>query len=428
MRSPILLLSYALLSISTLAAKPMPLDGIAAVVNDSIITKSQLAQEAKLIEQQLRQTTHSLPANEVLQRQVLEHLITNEVQLQFAKKTGLQVDDAALDNAIENIAKQNQLTVTQLREALSTQGIEFDHYRNDIRRQMIMTQLQQRDILNDIQVSEQEVNQFLQSPNGLGGLVNEYHLGHILIALPETPTPQQVDEAHRKASEIATKLKTGQDFTQVAFVESKGDQALNGGDLGWRKLPEIPTIFVKMVPALKVNDIPDPIRSPSGFHVIKLLDKRQIQQLQTKVEKTLVRHILIKTDPSTSDQEAQNRLQEIRQKILQGTDFAKLAKAHSADLASSSNGGTIGWITQDVVVPEFGQQMEKLSIQEMSEPFKTAFGWHLLQVLDRQSQIDDETALRTRAREMIRQRKSEEKLQTWVQQMRDEAFVKYYAS
>jgi len=406
---------------------PIPLDGVAATVNDSIITKSELAQQVNLIErQQLRQGVELPPDPLLLERQVLEHLILNEIQLQLAKKTGITIDELAVDNAIENIATQNNVTVTQLREMLSKEDIDFEHYRTHIRHQMTLSQLQQRDISGDINVSEQEVIQFLQSPHGPGGLTTEYRLKHILIPLPEAPSSETLQAANQKAMQIVTALREGQDFAEVAFKESTGEQALNGGDLGWRKLPEIPTIFIKMVPTLKIKDIPDPIRSPSGLHVIQLSDKRNTAPSQPAIQKTLVRHILIKTNAVTSDEEARRRLVELKQRILSGETFAELAKTHSADLGSASNGGELGWISKEVLVPEFSAQMEQLPLKKISEPFKTSFGWHIMEVLDRKLQNDDEAMMRQKAKEMIHQRKFEEKLQIWARQLRDEAFVKTY--
>lgn len=407
-------------------AKPAPIDGIAAVVNESIIPKSVLAQHVRLISQQIEKSSGSAPDLTVLEKQVLEHLVLNEIQLQMAKRTGIQVNETDLDMAIENIAKQSQMTVTQLREALVQEGVNFDHYRENIRNQMVIHQLQQRDLMHEIHVSDQEIKQFLQSPNGLLGMSQEFRLSHILIPLSESPSPEEIDAGALKAKHIVDKLRQGQDFAQVALAESHGQQALNGGDLGWRKLPELPTLFEKIVGTLSLGDIPDPIRSNSGFHVIKLVDKRNAAQMQTAVEKTLVRHILIKTNAMTSDQDAEQRLRDILQKIKNGDDFAKLASAHSADLGSASNGGSLGWVTQDVLVPEFSSKMQTLAVNELSEPFQSPFGWHIMQVMDRKVQNDDQAALRQKAKEMIQQRKYEEKLQTWGRQLRDEAYVITY--
>ncbi len=366
---------------------------------------------------------NALPDDKDIKKQVLEHLITTQAQMQMAKRTGIQIDDNMLDNAIEKIAKDNQMTVTGMREALAMQGMEFSTYRDNIRQQIMISQLQQRDILPDMQVSEQEVNQFLQSPNGLGGLATEFHLGHILVPLSDSPSPEELDKAQEKVKAILTKLRNGADFAQVAMADSSGEHALNGGDLGWRKLPELPTIFEKVVTSLKVNEIPDAIRSSSGFHIIKLIDKRSAAAT-TAVGKTLVRHILIKTNAVTSDKEAKAKLTDLRNKIKEGEDFEQLAKTHSSDLASANKGGSLGWVSSDVLVPEFSSVMEKLDTNEISEPFKTSFGWHIMQVLERKTLSSDEIAMRQKAKDMLTQRKMEEKLQAWSRQVRDEAYVK----
>ncbi|MBS0288836.1 MAG: peptidylprolyl isomerase [Proteobacteria bacterium] len=421
-----LLWCVALLVPFSAISKPQPIDGIAAIVNDAIITKSELMGQIKLVEQQLKQSGNALPDEKILHKQVLERLISTEVQLQLAKKTGIQVDDITLDNAIEKIAKENQMTISQMRQAISEQGLDFKQYRNNIRQQIMISQLQQRDLLHDIQISEQEINQFLQSPNGLGAMITEYRLGHILVPLSESPTPEELDKATQKVKDIIEKLRQGNDFAQVALSDSTGEHALNGGDLGWRKLPELPTIFEKIVPNLTVSEIPDAIRSPSGFHIIKLVDKRSGNSQQAATQKTLVRHILIKTNAVTSDSDAKTKLTQLRQKIIKGEDFEQLAKTHSADLASASNGGSLGWITKDVLVPEFSEVMESLNLKDISEPFKTSFGWHIMQVLERNAPSSDETALRQKAKDMLQHRKFQEKLQIWARQLRDEAYVKTY--
>lgn len=412
------------LTAHSVLANTTPLDGIAAVVNDSIITKSELSQQVRIIENRMRRENVELPDPFTFERQVLEHMIVNEVQQQLAKRTGIIIDDTMVDEAIQNMAKQNHMDVTELREALKNDGIDFNVYRENLRRQIAVSHLQQRDVMSDIQVSEQEIAQFLQSAQGLGGMETEYRLGHILIALPQAPTPEEVDAAEQKAKDIIARLNNGEDFAKIALSDSVGDTALQGGDLGYRKLPELPTIFVKVVPTLAVNQIPNPIRSGSGYHVIKLLDKRKTASGELAQEKTLARHILIPTNATTSDQEAKQRLQDLRKHIDQGEDFAKLAKAHSADLASATNGGSLGWVTSDMLVPEFSSQMEKLGPNEISEPFKTSFGWHIVQVQERKTQTFDEQSQRQKAKELIRQRKLEEKLQAWARQIRDESYVR----
>ena len=413
-----------LFACSSAWGNPQSIDGIAAVVNDSVITRSELAQQVKLIGQQGKHNA-AIPSDpKVLEKQVLENLITNEVQLSLAKKTGIQIDETSLDNAIEEISKQNNISVTQLREALAAEGVDFNLYRQSLRSQLAISQLHQRDVYSNIQVSEQEVNQFLKAPGGLGEMSTEYRLGHILIPLSESPTPNEIEAATKRAEAITAELKKGKAFSEVAMLESKGEQALNGGDLGFRKLPELPTIFVKQVVAMKINDVPAPIRSTSGLHVIKLLEKRNAAQ-STQTE-SLVRHILIKTNANMSDEEAQKRLATLREKIQKGESFEKLAKVNSNDVASASKGGSIGWVTKEALVPEFSAQLDKLQKGDLSEPFKSSFGWHIVQMQDKRAQSGEETALRQKAKEMIRHRKAEEKLQAWVRQLRDEAYVTTY--
>lgn len=426
MKKLTLIISYLTFIFSvTVIGAPMPLDGIAAVVNDAIITKNELSQQIKIAAKQIQQEGNHLPPQTALEKQVLDQLILNEVQVQMAKKTGIQVDDSQLDNTIENIAKQNHMTLTQLREALSQENIEFDRYRSNIRHQMIVTQLQQRDLMHDVQVSEQEVTAFLRSPNGMGNMLTEYRLGHILVSLPDAPSPETLTETSQKVARIISELRQGKDFAELAMTESGSEQALKGGDLGWRKLPELPTLFEGVVPGLKINEIPDAIRSSSGYHIIKLLDKRNSQE-NAEAQQTLVRHLLIKTNAMTSDLEAKQRLNELRSKILKGEDFAKIAKTHSTDLGTANKGGNLGWVTKDVLVHEFNQVMENLALLEISEPFKTSFGWHIVQVMDRKSQTSDDASVRQNAKNMLMQRKFEEKQQAWSRQVRDEAYVKTF--
>ncbi|MBS0286505.1 MAG: peptidylprolyl isomerase [Proteobacteria bacterium] len=421
------LVCCAIVGFSTGAlSKVEPLDKIAATVNDAIITQSEVMRQMKIIQQQLKDSGNNVPESKALQKQVLDHLILTEVQIQMAKRTGIQVDDMMLDNAIEKIAKDNQITVTHMRQVLAQQGLDFNVYRNNVRQQIIISQLQQRDILPEIQVSEQEVNQFLQSPNGLGGLSTEYRVGHILVPLSDSPSPEELDKANEKVKSIIQKLRQGEDFAKVAIADSTGENALNGGDLGWRKLPELPTLFEKVVPTLKTNEIPEAIRSSSGLHIIKLIDKRSASSTAPAVAKTKVRHILIKTNANTSDNEAKAKLAELKKKISQGEDFAQLAKTHSSDLASASKGGSLGWVSKEVLVPEFSTVMDSLAVNDISEPFKSSFGWHIMQVEDRKTLSSDELALRQKAKDMLQQRKFEEKLQIWARQLRDEAYVKIF--
>ncbi|MGE4349804.1 MAG: peptidylprolyl isomerase [Candidatus Berkiella sp.] len=408
------------------SASVAPLDKVAAVVNDKIITQSELTKQVKLFHQNLMAQGQHPQDQTALTKQVLEHLILQEIQLQMAERSGIQIDEPMLSQIISNIAKDNHLTLSEFSHKLEEEGIEYELYRQTIRRQLAIQQLQQRDIYQNIQISDQELQQFLNAPNGLGAMSYEYHLGHILIPVSENPSPEELDEAEHNATDVMTKLKEGADFHDLALKTSRGELALKGGDLGWRKQGELPTLFVNIVPSLKQGELANPIKSPSGFHIIKLLDKRQSNDAIIHVTKYQVRHILVQTNDYVSDKEAKTKLNVIKQQIQAGDNFEALAKTHSNDLASSMKGGNLGWVTKDVLVPEFSKVMENMPLTEISEPFQSPFGWHILQVLDKKTVNDSDNALKMRAREMLQQRKFEEKLQAWQNQLRDEAFVKVY--
>ena len=415
-----------LLCTNTVTAKVESLDRVAAIVNDKVITQSQLKQQTGLFAQNLMSQGQTVADEEALTKQVLEHLIVQEAQLQIAERSGIHVDDGMLSEVIQNFAKENKMTMGQFIDQLKSEGIEYEVYRQTIRNQLTLQRLQERDVYGAIQVSDQEIQLFLNSPSGLGGMSYEYRVGHILIPTPENPTPEALDSAEQKAHEVITQLKQGADFAQIAIKTSTSALALQGGDLGWRKLGEMPTLFVNIVPGLKQNDIPNPIKSTSGYHVIKLLDKRQPETLEIPVTKYKVRHILVQTNDYVSDNEAKTKLSVIKKQVQSGEDFESLAKTHSNDLGSSSKGGNLGWVTPEVLVKEFVDVMETTTVGTISEPFHSSFGWHILELIDKKIENDSDNALRQKAKQMIHQRKFEERLQAWQMQLRDEAYVKTY--
>lgn len=406
----------------SLYAKPIPLDGVAVMVNESIITRQEMNKHLQEWEHRAQAMGQPLPDETTLKKQVLEELILTEIQIQQAKKTGIEIDEDTLDHAIQQMAAQNNLSLTAMRETLEQTGIPFDHYRESIRRQMMIAKLQQRDIQNTIQVSEQEIDQFLRSPNGFGSDTTEYRIGHILVAVSEHPTSEEWTNAYQKAHRCWQSLKEGADFTQMAYSENSW-----AGDLGFRRRTELPIWFEKIVPTLKPNEIPEPIRSPNGFHLITLFEKRQIQPTTVSIDKTLLRQILIKTNTTVSDNDARNKLTQLRASLLEGADFAQVAQTHSADLASASQGGLLGWVAPEALLPEFRDTINQLPLHTLSTPFKTALGWHLVEVLDRRLKTP-EAQLRMEAHNALQRRKLEEKQQAWLRELRDEAFVQYYDS
>lgn len=412
-----------LLTLSSLAsAKIQQLDKIIAVVNDGIITESQLDKETQMVQAQLQQSQQPLPSEQALRKQVLDKLILDELQVQFAQRTGIYIDDPTLDLIISDIAENNQMTVNQLRLAVEKEGVDFKEFRDNIKRQRIISELRQRDVLNEIEVSPKEVERFLNSPQSQSIQDYQYRLKHILISLPEAPSPEQIQKAKDKATTLLEKLHD-QDFSQVAMEQSGSANALSGGDLGWRSTPELPTIFADDVLSMDIGETRGPIRSPSGFHLIQLSDKKMAENAQAEVKKTKVRHILIKPNALLSDAEAQFKLEELTREIEHGKDFSILAKTYSEDLASSAQGGDLGWVTEEQFVPEFTEMMNNTEAGEISPPFKTPFGWHVLQVLDRKTEDNAQELVKQHAFSMIRGRKAEEKLENWLRQMRDEAYV-----
>ncbi len=420
-------MSLALVAVSlpfSSYAKIETLDKIVAVVNEGVITEQQLQEQTDMIKAQITQAQGRLPSDQELRAQILEKLITDEVQIQFAQRTGIYVDDTTLDMMVASVAEQNAMSVSELRTALEAEGINYRQYRDTLKRQQIINSLHQRDVMSQIEVSSQEVDKFLNSPAGASLQNFEYKISHILVSLPESPTVDQIESAKNKADSVLKEIKAGADFAQMAVARSSGQHALSGGDLGYRGLGQLPTIFVDEVIHMDVDEVSTPIRSPSGFHLVKLVDKKQSETSISTIEKTKVRHILIKTNALLSDAEAKFKLEDFVRGIEQGTDFSVLAKTHSDDLGSSNAGGELGWVSGNELVREFKQVMDETEIGQISKPFKSSFGWHILEVQDRKVENNSEAVLRENALNMIRNRKAEEKLETWLRQLRDEAYVK----
>jgi len=405
------------------AGSEAELDRIVALVDDSVILQSELDEMLVTIKRQLKQQDGQLPPDDVLRKQVLERLIMMRLQLQFAERTGIRVDDEDLNAALNTIAQQNNIPLNDFRVALEREGFNFAHFRENIRNQIIITRLQQRQANSLVTVSDQEVDNFLANEKLQGGVANEFRISHILVALPEGATPDKIQAARGKAQRILDELRGGADFHKLAMSMSDGQQALEGGDLGWRTTAQIPSLFVDLITRMKPGDISDLVRSPSGFHIIKLFDHRGMDQ--HKVVQTRGRHILIRTNDLVSDDDARERLDQLKQRIEGGDDFAALARAHSDDPGSAAKGGDLGWVNPGDLDPQFEEVMNGLAPGKLSAPFRTQFGWHLLQVQERRQHDDTKEFRRNTAREMIRKRKSEEEMDIWLHRLRDEAYVEY---
>jgi peptidyl-prolyl cis-trans isomerase SurA len=401
-------------------AERQPLDNIVAVVNDDVVLDSELKSELQLIKDQLRQRSATLPDDNVLSRQVLERLIMQRLQLALANRVGIQVDDATLNTTVRRIAEQNRLSLSEFRDTLEKDGYDYAQFREGLRKEITITRLQQQQIENQISVSPQEIDEFLTSQR-TGETGREFLLGHILIAVPEAASPEQIQTARTKAEEIHRELENGADFANVATAQSDSQTALEGGSLGWRNQAQLPTLFADVVPKLAVGELSDIIQNPNGFHMVKLLDRRDGER--RIVTQTHARHILIRTDEVVTRNDARLRLETLRDRILAGKDFAELARAHSSDKASASQGGDLGWVSPGMLVPAFEREMEALKPGEISVPFETPFGWHIVQVLERRQHDSTEETRRAQAAEAIRARKMEEATELWLRRLRDEAYV-----
>lgn len=417
------LIFFGLAMAGAASSATVEIDGIVAIVNDVVITRSELEDQVRTIKQQLRQQNTPAPISAVLQKQVLERLITNRLQLQLAASTGIRVDDDTLNRTINRIAEQNKLSLTEFRDVLEKDGFSFDKFREDIRGEITITRLRQRQVDSRITVTDQEVSQFLAAQARQGKSDDEYRLGHILIALPEAAAPEQIQAARQKAGQVLDKLRGGADFKETAIAVSDSRQALEGGDLGWRSAAQLPSLFAPLVPGMKKGDLSDIIRSPGGFHIITLLDYRGGKR--HTVTQTLARHILIRTNELLTDDDASMRLEQLAQRIKKGEDFAELARASSDDKGSAVNGGSLGWVGPGDTVPAFEQVMNNLPLGQVSGPFKSEFGWHIMQAQERREHDNTEAYNRSQAQEAIRSRKIEEEYQNWLRRLRDEAYVEY---
>ena len=415
-----------LLPASQLIAKPavIPLDKIIAIVDDNIITQIELNDRVKLISQQIKQQGSRLPSQDTLRKQVLERLILEKLQLDMAKKTGIRINDEMINRVIANIAQENRLSMPQFREVLKKDGYQFSDFRENIRREVTISRLRKMRVENKVNISEQEIDNYLNQTLKGQSVDDEYHLSHILIATPEAASPKQVEDARIKAQKVFNELEKGDDFGQKAIAVSNDELALKGGDLGWRKTAQLPTLFTAVVAKMRTNEIKGPLRSASGFHIIKLLEKRSNAQKHI-INQTMARHILIRPTQVLSRDDARQRLENIRQRINTGGDFASLARASSDDKAAAAEGGNLGWVSPGMMVPAFEEEMNKLKPGEISKPFLTQFGWHIVQVLSRRKHDNTEQFQRSQAIKLIRKRKTEEAVQDWLRRLRAEAYVDY---
>lgn len=421
------LLGTALLSAIPMAmaaeAKPTPitLDRIVAVVNSDVITQLELSDRLRTVTQQLQKQGTPLPPPELLEKQLLERIIMDKVQLQFAQENGVKVDDTQLDKTLQRIGQENGLGPDQFRAALEHDGVNFAKFREDIRNEIIMGRLREREVDNRVTVSEAEVDAYLASLAMTKGDGNEFNLAHILVRVPEQASPEQLQKLKARATQALEELKSGKDFRQIAASYSDAPDALQGGQLGWRSSGQLPTLFTEILNTLKPGETSEVLRSANGFHILKLLAKRG-KDAPLIVQQTHARHILVKVNEAMSDQDAKNRVAQLKERIEHGAKFEELARQFSED-GSASRGGDLNWLSPGVTVPEFEKAMDTLPPGQLSEPVRTPFGWHLIQVLERRNEDVSKERQHMQARQELRSRKAEEAYQEWLRQLRDRAYI-----
>ena len=399
------------------------LDRIVAVVEEDVVLDSELNREVTDIVAKLSETDVMLPPDFILRKQVLERIIIDKLQRQLAERSGIRVTDEMLNGSIADIASQNGMNQEEFRQELARQELNYQNFVESVRNEIIINQLRSREVGGRIKVTDREVEHFLETSGGVNSKKIKYHLGHILIAIPEAASATTIQKAKSKADGIILKLREGKDFKQTAIRVSDGGQALQGGDLGWRTLEQMPTLFVDTVKDMGSGQISEPIRSPSGFHIVKVYAIEGQIPGKHVVTQSKARHILIKTNELIDDAEAKRRLLSLKQRISDGDDFGTLARSNSDDKGSALKGGDLGWVSPGALVPPFEAAMNDLAIGKISEPVQTQFGWHLIQVLDRKNKDESEQHKKDLAREEIRKRKIEEETELWLRRLRDEEYV-----
>jgi peptidyl-prolyl cis-trans isomerase SurA len=405
-----------------------PVDRIVAVVNDEVITANELRARTLSAIAQLERQKIQLPPPDVLERQVLERMIVDRAQLQLARETGVRVDDATINAAMGRIAEANNMTVPAMRQRLESEGVSFAQFREDIRQDILLNRLREREVDGRLQISESELDNFIADQSGVTADSEEINLAQILLRVPENSTPQRLEETRMRADDLIAQLKGGADFARLAASYSNAAEALQGGELGWRNTDRLPTLFLEAVKGAKSGEIAPLVRSPNGFHILKVLGRRSAvaaKMVGGPVQQTHVRHILLRVSDVAPEQEVRRRLEEFKLRIeAKQIEFGSLARLHSLD-PSGSRGGDLGWVYPGDTVPEFERAMNALKIGEVSVPVQSPFGWHLIQVLERRVEPASNERARQQARQALRDRKSDEAYQDWLRQLRDKTYVEY---
>jgi len=412
-----------LLPFGAAAQSVVLVDRIVAVVNKDVITASELAEAVAGAQRQLRRQGTPLPERALLERQMLERLILDKAQLQLARDTGIRVDELQLDRAVQRIAQNNNMTIPDFRQALERDGVSFPAWRDEIREQILLTRLREREVDDKIQVSDTEIDLFIAEMKTRPATRTEYQLAHILVRVPEQATPERIETARARAQKALAEARGGADFASLAASHSDAPDALQGGALGWRSHDRLPELFADALAAMAPGDVSEILRSPAGFHLLRLVERRGTALDSAPVGQTRLRHILIRAGESVSEGEALRRLNDLRARIVSGgADFGEMARAYSSDV-TAARGGELDWVYPGDVVPDFERAYRQLAIGEVSQPVRTPFGFHLIQVLERRSADMSPERRRLQARQALRERKADEAYQEWLRQLRDQVYV-----
>ncbi|WP_166257273.1 peptidylprolyl isomerase [Marinobacter salicampi] len=420
-RALVVLLTLAMAT--TTLAERKKLDSVIAIVEDDVILESQLDARVRTVVSRLNAQGTRMPPREILEERVLEQLVTDAIQLQRAEQMGIRISDNELNDTMQNIAARNNMTLAQFESQLAQEGLTYREAREQIRREMLISRVQQRQVDNRVRVTEREVENFMAASAGQESSGVEYQLAHILVAVDDFNDDAEVTEAREKAESLLDAIEGGRDFREVAVAESDASNALEGGVMGWRPESQLPSLVADVAPQLEVGEPSEVLRSGSGFHIVTVLDKRGGDE--TMVEQTRARHILIRPTDTVSDTKAEQRIGEIYQQLQEGTDFAALAREVSDDPVSGSDGGNLGWVSKGQMVPAFETALEEAEVGELKGPFRSRFGWHILEVLERRQKDIGGELKEAEARQSLYRRKYEVELQTWLREVRDEAYVEF---
>ena len=403
------------------AEEVVKLDRIVAIVDQTVVTEQELESRIATVTAQLKKQGTELPPENVLRKQILERLITDTLQIQYAAQTGLKVDDNQLDKTIERIAEQNQMTLTEFSEALAKDGVSMRKFRSDIRNEITIARLREREVDGRVNVTESEIDNFLTSQAANTENQDEFEISHILIRTPEEGATEDVQKAKAKVDAAVKELNNGKSFAEVSASFSDAPNALEGGKLGWKSGTQMPALFLDALKTMQVGEVSQPLRSPNGFHVLKLTNKRGGNS-PLVIQQTHSRHILIKLSEIMSEKEGKQKMDNIKERLDNGEKFEVLARQYSED-STASNGGDLGWINPGDTVPQFEKAMNELKDNQISQPVRTQFGWHVIQVIERRSQDMSKEAARLKARQEIRAKKADEAYQDWIRELRDRAYV-----